>query len=211
MPKPLSVLNKLAELSVTASFWEAVLGSIWRIFAGYCAGILLGTLLGMMTSWSKSLDVLMTPVLQVVKATPVASFIILTLVWLKSTTIPAFIAMLIVIPVVWGNVSEGIRMTDKELLEVAQVFQFNRRKKLKTVYAPSVKPYFSSACTTALGMAWKSGVAAEVLCQPKAAIGSNLYYSKIYLETPSLFAWTLVIIILSMLLEKVLAKLIGRI
>ena len=62
---------------------------------------------------------------------------------------------------------------------------------------------------TAIGLAWKSGVAAEVLCLPKAAIGTQVYYSKIYLETPSLFAWTAVVIVLSMLLERIVRRLLG--
>ena len=70
------------------------------------------------------------------------------------------------------------------------------------LYIPSLAPYFLAACKSSLGMAWKAGIAAEVLAVPKNAIGTELYYAKTYLETPTMFAWTLVIILLSIIFEK---------
>ncbi len=103
---------------------------------------------------------------------------------------------------VWGSVCQAIRGVDKSLLEMARMYQFGRMKTLRLVYFPSVSPAWSAASVTAMGLGWKAGIAAEVLCLPKMAIGTNLYYSKIYLETPALFAWTAVIIVLSFILEN---------
>ena len=114
-----------------------------------------------------------------------------------------------VLPVVWESVSAGIRSADPQLLELARSYQFSRRKLICYVYLPAVRPHFAAGVCTAIGLAWKSGVAAEVLCLPKAAIGTQVYYSKIYLETPSLFAWTAVVIVLSMLLERIVRRLLG--
>ena len=149
------------------------------------------------------------PVISLVKAAPVVSFIILTLVWLKSGTVPAFISFLMVFPVVWTNVSEGIRRTDKKLLEMAKIFDFGRIKTVKNIYIPSVLPFFKTACVTGLSLAWKSGIAAEVICTPQLSIGKQLYNSKIYLETPELFAWTAVVVILSGIVEKLFVAVIN--
>ncbi len=211
LPGPAAAVRALCRSARQTAFWREVMASVVRIFAGFLCGTLVGALLGAATSWSRVLNLLFAPAVGVVRAIPVVSFIILALLWLPSTVLPLFIAALMVLPVVWKNVTEGVRQTDRQLLEMAQVYRFGRWKTLRHVYAPSVAPYFRSACITALGLAWKAGVAAEVICQPKLAIGTELYRAKVYFETPDLFAWTLVVILLSFLLEKGLAWLLrGR-
>lgn len=138
-----------------------------------------------------------------IKSTPVASFIILALVWLTGNYVPIFIGFLMVLPVIYSNVFQGIAQVDVKLLEMAKVFRMSRGKKLLKIYIPSVLPYFTAACRTALGLAWKAGVAAEVIGVTQNSIGRQLYYSKIYIETADLFAWTAVVILLSLSLEKI--------
>ena len=107
-----------------------------------------------------------------------------------------------VLPVLFGNVKAGIQSADPQLLEMARVFRFTRKQKLLRIYFPAVAPYLAAGLKTCLGLAWKAGVAAEVLCLAAASIGRHLYESKIYLETADMFAWTLVVILLSILIEK---------
>lgn len=206
LPSPMSVLAALRELCAEYEFWLTVLATLARITAGLICGLAVGTFLGVLTALSRIADALLSPILRVVRATPVASFIILALLWLGRSTVPGFIASLIVIPVVSGAISEAIRGTDKNLLEMAGAYRFGFAKTLKYVYLPSVAAPWRAACVTAVGLAWKSGVAAEVLCQPKLAVGSELYYSKIYIETPELFAWTAVVVILSFAVESVFRR-----
>jgi NitT/TauT family transport system permease protein len=207
IPGPRLVLSRLLELGAAAEFWIAAGKSLLRIFTGFLCGAALGTLLAAATAASGIADLLLSPAIKVVRATPVASFIVLVLLWVRTGWVPAVISALMVIPVVWGNVSRGIAEVDRDLLEAAEAYRFGKWKTLVLLYIPSVRPYFVSGCVTALGLAWKAGIAAEVLCWPKEAIGTQLYYSKLYLETPSLFAWTLVVIVLSMLLEQLLKAL----
>ena len=115
-----------------------------------------------------------------------------------------------VVPVVWGNLSRGIRETDAQLLELARAYRFSKWKTVKLIYLPCLRPYFASAITTATGLAWKSGVAAEVLCLPSSAMGTQIFNTKYFLEIPDLFAWTAVVVTLSLLLEKLLRTLLGR-
>ena len=204
---PIDVLKKLWELLPTSSFWRTIFQSFVGIAIGYIIGVVIGFILGIITSFSSLLSSLLKPLLTAIKTTPVVSFIILALVWIPKMQIPIFISSLMVIPIVWANTSIGIKETDKELLEMANAYNFSFSKKLKLIYIPSAMPSFVGACETALGLAWKAGIAAEVLSIPQNSIGVILHDSQVYLETIDLFAWTAVVIIISLILEKVLASL----
>lgn len=210
VPSPAQVLVRLSQLVRETDFWLVSAGSLLRIMAGYLTAVAAAVLLAVLTSAFSFLRELVSPLLSVIRATPVASFIILALVWLRGSQIPPFAAFLMVLPIVWANVGEGIRNTDVRLLEMARVFRFGPWKTAWRIYVPGVFPYFMAGCTTGIGLAWKAGVAAEVLAMPRSSIGLQLYNAKVYLETPDLFAWTLVIILLSMLLEKLLTGLLCR-
>lgn len=208
LPSPLAVLARLGQLCTSADFWLTVLSSLLRILLGFLLGVLFGTTLAGLCWRFGLVDALARPMLGVLKSTPVASFIILALVWIKSNHLATVISFIMVLPLVYANVREGIDSADRQLLEMARVFSLSRLKTFRYCYLPAILPFFLSAISSALGFAWKSGIAAEVLGRPARAIGSQIYDSKIYLETPDLFAWTLVVILLSVLLERLAVKLV---
>lgn len=206
LPSPLAVLLRLGQLCTGADFWLTVASSLLRILLGFLLGVLFGTALAGLCWRFRLVDALARPLLGVLKSTPVASFIILALVWVKTTWLATVISFIMVLPLIYANVREGIDSADRQLLEMAQVFRLSRRKTFRYCYLPAILPFFLSAISSALGFAWKSGIAAEVLGRPARAIGSQIYDSKIYLETPDLFAWTLVVILLSVLLERLAVR-----
>lgn len=210
LPGPLLVLQTLAALAGTADFWQSAGCSLLRISAGFLGGVLAGTGAALLCCAFRWAGLLLSPLIRMIRATPVASFIVLVLLWAPTGRVPALIAGLMVLPVLWGNVCRGIAQTDPLLLEAALVYRFGHWKTARLVYLPCVLPYFSSGCHTALGLAWKAGVAAEVLCAPRRAIGTQVYYAKIYLKTPELFAWTAVVVALSFLLERLLGSCFDR-
>lgn len=210
LPAPVAVLRRFIELALTAEFWGMIALTLLRIACGVLAALVLGTLLAALTERSSLADRLLRPLLTVIKSTPVASFIILALLWMGRDILPGFISALMVLPVVWANVGAGVRETDRELLEVARVFRFSRKQLLRRVYVPSVLPHFLSACKSSIGLGWKAGVAAEVLTVPARSIGRMLYESKLYLETADLFAWTAAVILCSLLIEKLVMAAVGR-
>lgn len=207
---PLQTAERLALLASRADFWFAALMSIAHIMLGLALGIVAGVLLAALTEVSRAADALLSPMLHVVRATPVASFIILALVWISSARVPAFISFLMVLPVIWGNVRKGINSTDPYLLEMGRAYGLSRLRMIGSIYAPSVMPYFMAGCTTAIGLAWKAGIAAEVIAITRPSIGEKLYNAKIYLETPDLFAWTVVIVLLSVIIEKLFVLLMKK-
>ena len=205
---PVRVLETLVQLVQQGSFWASALSSLGRVLLGFSLAVTLGLLLAVVTCRYRWADMLFSPLLSLVKATPVASFILLALVWIQTGGVPVFISFLMVLPIIWANVQQGIRQIDPGLMEMARVYQLPRQRQLTHIMIPSVMPYFMSAFSTGMGFAWKSGIAAEVICLPKVGIGYWLYQAKIYLETPSLFAWTAVIVLLSILLEKGIVRLV---
>lgn len=211
LPSPWETAKAFAALAGTGYFWKTAAATLLRVAAGFLLGMAAGTALGVLTAFSRLADEFLSPVRGIVKATPVTSFIILVLLWFTATLTPVFIALLMVMPIAWANVREGVLAVDAQLLEMAEVFRFSRTKKLRHIYLPSVLPQYLAACTTGFGFAWKSGVAAEVIARPAFSIGRNLYESKLYLNTEELFAWTALVILLSMLLERLMVRAMRRI
>lgn len=210
LPAPMVVAGVLWKLWGTAGFWQAVGMSLLRVFGGFITAVAAGSLLAVATTRWRLVELAVSPVLHIVRAAPVASFIILAYFWIHLQILPAFIAFLMVVPLVWENVRNGIRQTDGRLLEMARVYRFGRWKTWRHVWVPSVRPYFEAACATGLGFAWKSGVAAEVICSPSFSVGKNLFNAKAYLDMPMVFAWTVTVVLLSVLMERILRRLIGR-
>ena len=202
LASPVSVIRRFFELIFTGDFWHSAGFSFGRIVLGFSMALILGILLAVLAFLSRTVEILVNPVLTAVKSTPVASFIILCLIWIPSRNLSVFISFLMVLPVIYTNILEGIRQTDRQILEMAKVFQVSMGRQIRYIYVSQILPYFVSACRLSLGMCWKAGVAAEVIGVPKGSIGEKLYNAKIYLETPDLFAWTIVIIVISFVLEK---------
>ena len=210
LPTPLAAGRRLFALAATGTFWLTLLMTLLRIMCGFVSGMLAGTLLGMLTAGSRFADAVLSPVRSVVKATPVASIIILVLLWFSKSLTPVFISFIMVVPIAWTAVHQGILSTDAQLLEMARVFRIPRAKQLRYIYFPSLAPQYIAASMTAFGLSWKAGVTAEVLATPALSIGKHIYESKLYLEIPELFAWTVTIILMSMMIEKALIALIRR-
>lgn len=200
---PVIVLLKFLELIITVEFWQSIAFSFVRIIGGFFLALLAGIILAGFSSVSSTVRELTAPLIAVIKAMPVASFIILLLIWVSSRNLSFIISFLMVLPVVYTNMLEGIRRVDGQLLEMAEVFQVTVFKKFRFIYLSQLLPYFKSACSLSLGLCWKAGVAAEVIGIPDGSIGEKLYEAKVYLQTPDLFAWTLTIVLLSVCFEKI--------
>jgi len=211
LPTPMQVLRCLGELMLTAAFWQTTAVSIGRILLGVVTAVLLGCLLAVATTSSRLLEMLIAPAMTAMQATPVASFTILVLIWVDRNYVPVLICAMMGLPVVWSGVSGGIRLTDPQLLEMAKVYRLPKLHTFRRIWVPSVMPFFRTACSSALGLGWKAGIAAEVLTVPKHSIGRMIADSKLYLMTEELFAWTLAVILFSLLLQKLMQRLLrGR-
>ena len=199
----------LLRLIPTGEFWLSVVHSFGRISLGFLLAFACGLALGGAACRFPFLRELLAPLFSLLKSIPVASFVILALIWVGSRNLAVIIAFLVVLPMIYVNTLAGLESTDPKLLEMARIFRMPALKQFRYIYLPSLLPYLLSGCRVALGMSWKSGVAAEVIGIPDSSIGEQLYMSKIYLDTANLFAWTFVIIVISALFERLFLALLS--
>lgn len=209
LPTPFAVLTRLGALLLTADFWLSIAMSFWHIVGGFLLAVIFGALLAVAAARFRLVDDFLAPFMAIVKATPVASFIILMLVWISTANLSVVASFLMGVPIVYSNLSEGIRQTDPKLLEMAKVFRLSKRTVLRYIYVSQVLPFFRAAASTALAFCWKAGVAAEIIGIPDGTIGEKLYKAKIYLQIPDVFAWTIVIIAVSFAFERLFLWLIN--
>lgn len=210
LPPPLAVFKKWGEIVTTHDYWLATASTVLRIFAGFLLGIASGFLIGILTGTLKLANYCLSPVLKMMRAVPVVSFIILAYLFINVNNLPIFISFLMVVPMVWQTTHDGIRATDKRLLEMAKVFKFGKIKTLFAIKIPSITRELITACVGALGFAWKSGVAAEVLCTPNVSLGFHVYKAKGNLDYDEVYALTLTVVVLSLVFETLLKYLVNR-
>lgn len=207
---PADVIRSFCVLVIRTDFWLSIAQTFGKISLGFLMGFFAGILTGCLAYRFRLLQELLKPLVQLMIAVPVASFVILALIWIGSKNLSVLIAFIVVFPIIYINTIAGLDSTSSQLLEMARVFRIPPAKKIRFIYLPAFMPYLISGCNVALGMSWKSGIAAEVIGVPANTIGEHLYLSKIYLNTAELFAWTIVIILLSTLFEKLILSLIKR-
>ena len=184
--------------------------TILRVLFGFSLGTIVGLFLGVLTARFPALEHFLLPFRGLLRTIPVTSVILLFLLWVSSGMVAIWISMLMVIPVVWAQTSTAIKQADPCLIEMTKAFRFTAWQRIRHIYVPTILPYFIDASTTALGFAWKAGVAAEILSLPRAAIGQKLYLAKISLETADLFAWTVCVVLISLAMEKLILLLSKR-
>lgn len=210
---PVEVVVRLIELLGQGKLWAAGAFSTLRIAGGFLLALASATILAALASGHSWVRTIVEPVVQAFKVIPVASIVIVVLIWVSSRNLSVIISFMMVFPVLYTNILSAIDSTDRNMLEMASAFRLTRWRRLRLVYLPQVYPYFLSSSTLALGLAWKSGIAAEVIGIPDGSLGERLYDSKVFFATADVFAYTLLIVILSVLFEqlmKLLIRSVGR-
>ena len=208
---PLTVVGHLFVFIKEAEFWSTVLSSFVKIIGGFLLALLTGSMWAALSAKYKGIKQLLWPVILAIKTVPVASFIILALFWFSSQNLSVFISFLMVFPIIYTNVLKGIEETDEKLVEMAEVFQISSINKIRSLYIPQIMPYFRAGCSISLGLCWKSGIAAEVIGMPAGSMGERLQQAKVYWETADVLAWTVVIVIISLVFELLFLKILDKI
>lgn len=210
MAGPVQVVQYLGTHILKADFWQVVCLSVMRISIGFLLAFFTGILLGAVSFRFPFIKELLAPIISVFKSIPVASFVVLLLIWFGSGKLSYFCSFLVAFPNVYESILTGLAHVDGKRQEMMEVFQVSLPKKVMYLYVPAVFPYLRNSCKTCLGMSMKSGVAAEVIGTPEFSIGERIYMAKIYLDTPGVLAWTVVVIVISFLLERGFLYLLAR-
>jgi len=211
LPLPTDVIERLVEITKSGELFPVVGFTLSRVALGFFTGLVSGIVLAFIACRFKIAEILLWPYMVTVKSVPVASFVVIALMWISAKELSWLISFLIVLPIIYNNLLEGIRSTDKKLIEMADLFGMPFWRRLKYIRIPAVKPFLMSGCRISLGLAWKSGVAAELIGYPEGSVGEALYFSKLFLDTANLFAWTVAIVIASVIFEKAVIFLFKKI
>ncbi|MDO4810615.1 MAG: ABC transporter permease subunit [Eubacteriales bacterium] len=207
IPTPITTLQALGRLLAQGSFYFAVGTSLLRIAIGFVLALAAGTVSALLSTRFRLFAALTAPLLQLIRAIPVASFTILLFLWVRRGALPSCVVFLTVYPLVWANVESGIRQMDRSLVEMAKVFGMKASQIFRQITLPSLRPYFGAASASGLGFAWKSGVAAEVICRSEQSIGNLLWVGKNGVDYDEVFALTLVIVLCSVALQVLAGRL----
>jgi len=199
---PIETIGALAVNVTQLLFWKTVMHTLLRIGIGFFAALLMGFILAMLSGKYKLAEDMLAPVMAFMKAVPVASFVVLFLIWWRADKLATAISFCVVLPHIYVNTLEGIKSANEGLLEMAQVFSMPAWNRFFYIYRPTLKPFLESGIKISAGMAWKSGVAAEVIGTPLFSIGEQMYMDKILLDTAGVLSWTVVVICASVLFEK---------
>lgn len=210
LPSPEATYKALIRIGKRAGFWQTIFNTFSKIAKGFLLALIAGTFSAIISSFVKIIDVLVSPFMRLLKIVPVASFIILALLWVKSDKLSVLISFVMVTPVVYINILQSFDNVDNNLLEMADIFNVGLLRRLRFIYVPALVSGFMSACKIGLGFCFKAGIAAEIIGLPFQSIGSELYKSKLYLMTDELFAWTVVIVLMSVFFEGVCIYLLNK-
>lgn len=197
LPSPVAVLLRLGELLPQAVFWERIGFSLARIAGGFALGALFGAVGALAAARWRVVEGLVAPLISLAKSVPVASITVLALIWLRAANLAVLVVLLVVLPIVYENTLAGLRATDRSLDEMAALFRVPARRRLRYLVMPRLFPYLSAALGAGMGMAWKAGVAAEVIGIPNGSLGEAIYDAKVYFDTTELFAVTLAVVAVS--------------
>ena len=211
LPTPHDTLLALLDLICTLEFYKVVLATLLRVALSLFFGISTGVILALLSFRFPILKKVLYPAISAIRAMPVASFIVLLWVLLDGDALTVLVAFLMVMPIIWQNTLDGFSSIPIELIEVADVFEFSFKRRFKVLILPVISSYIFPAIITSVGLAWKSEIAAEIIAYTENSIGMHVNDAKFYPEmTPIVFAWTAVIIAMSVLLEIVIRKLLRR-
>ena len=204
IPLPLETVKILISDLGSKTLWQSVLSSMGHIALGYIGALILGIALGLASGKSEIFKAFTSPVQHLVRAVPVAAFIIIAWLWIPSGILPSFISGLMVLPIIWSHTDAALSSIDEKYIEMAKVYGMNGRDIVFKIKLPLMSPQLRTGCITALGIAWKAGIAAEVICNPSGTLGALLQGAKASVEYGQVFSVTLMIVILSLIFENIL-------
>ncbi len=218
LPQPMKVFKAFFVLLGESVFWRAISTSVLYISAGAAIGMAIGIIIGILTVIFPLLDTMLSPVFSVIRATPVACFIVLAWILIEATVgakyLPLVIAAMMVAPVMMTGTQGGIRATPPSLLEASEIYRLSWWRKVRTCYLPAMLPHIFTTVLNCIGLAWKAGIAAEIIVLVKGTIGYEIYEERNYtLNSARLYAWTLAVILISLAFEYLfshLAKVVKR-
>lgn len=208
---PWQVVKRLLIIWREDGFFRTLFFSLGRMIGGFFLGMISGTVLAILAGSFRIVRVLLKPWVATIKSVPVASFVVICLIWLSGNGLTVFISFLVTLPVIYQNVLTGFLQKNADLEDTADVLHIYGMPRIRYVVLPQIFPYFMAGAKTAAGMAFRAGIAAEIIGTPNGSVGRELHLARIYLDTDGLLAWTVILVVCSVIFEKILVRFLGLI
>ncbi|MEI0747545.1 ABC transporter permease [Brachyspira pulli] len=203
-PNILIIIKKLIEIILEKSFYKDLFLSLIRVFITFILSFLLAIIFGILSGIFSSIRYMLMPIINFIRTIPTIPLILVAIIWFDNNTVPIFVSMLVIFPIMYDAVVNGIINVDKNLIEMSLSYNVSLKNQIISLYIPSIKPYILTAVSQSMGITWKSILAAEILALPSLGIGSKLYESHLYLDTVSLFAYCLIAVIFNGIFEIII-------
>lgn len=204
LPGPWTTLCATLKLFTEKEFIKIVGSTVLRGLAGFAIAVAAGVLTGILGGLSSTFHAFMKPWVVVIRSTPVVAFVLLALIWMNSNSVPVFIGILTMFPMVYLNMVEGIRSVDPKMVEMARFYKVGGGRLVREVYLPAIEPFAVSGISSAVGIGWRAIVVGEVLSVPQYGIGTVMHSAQTFLQVDLLIAWTLVTILFGALFERLI-------
>lgn len=206
---PIDTIKELFSLFGSSEYWLTIANSLGRILAGFFIAFAVGYGLSFVSYGLPIIKDFMGPFVSLIKSVPVASVVVMLLIWFGSENITYVIAFMVVFPAIYISMLEGLESTDPDMIEMARSFRMSKLKTYRYIYRAAYMSSLNAAIKVSIGMCFKACVAAEIIGLPSLSIGEHIYMGKIYFETKSVFAWTASLIVLSIIVEKILLAIVN--
>lgn len=207
-PSPAEVLQALVQILSSEAFFTSVFNTLKAVLLSFMAAFIPALALGISGKFVPFLHHIMEEISGVIRSVPTVAIILMALLLLPVSVTPVVICFFVVFPVLYTNIAEGLVATDPLLLEMAQIYRISRKKVIRNIYIPSLKPFIAAGVRSALGLGFKVMVTAEVFnFVSQNTIGAQMYLHKIQIDLAGIIAWTIVVIVLSLLFDIALKKL----
>ncbi|KOY83807.1 ABC transporter permease subunit [Lysinibacillus macroides] len=208
LPSPIVVASVLFKLLGSPVFWSSFFITVLSFLMGILLSLLLGSILGIIAGLSNMLQDVIKPLITLAQSIPPVSWMLFTVLWFgEQGGAQIFIVFVTLVPIFFFNVMKGIHQTPQELLEMAQCFSVSRKKVIRDIYFSQILPYLHSALLIAVGMGWKTIVMSELIVG-HGGIGQQLSQARVFFDTPTVFAWTVILALVGLAMEIFLQRFI---
>lgn len=204
LPGPIQTIKDMKNIFIDVHFLNHVLTTLKRLVIGLFSAVFLGSILGIIIGENRKIKDLFEPIFHILQSTPPISWLSLGIIWFGlDGQASVFIVFIASISILIINISEGFDNIDFNLIEMARIFNFSKKDILFKITLPSLKSYFKSGVTIAVGLGWKLIIMGEVLSS-NTGIGAEITNARLNIETSKLLAWTIIVIILGAISQKLI-------
>ena len=207
LPKVECILEETINLIKDKNFYMYVSSSFARTVMSYLCALILSVVFGILSFVYPFFRYLINPMNSFIKTIPTLVLVVLALVWFDKDKAPFIVGFAIIFPVLYEGIQNSLSKIDGRIMEMARIYEVSMFDKLNKIYIPTIKFYIMNIFVSTFSLTFKVVIAGEVHGQPKFGIGSQIQLEKVNFNTTGIFAWIVIIILISYISEFINTKL----